>query len=113
VGGPSPEPAIRFKVTLYGKSLAGPDTSLTVIGPDGTPYFRTTGSVVFSVIPGGGMAANPFASGPMTVSIQVCDCFDCTGLNGGRCVDGIDPGTGQVVTAQNVIHVNYVRPATP
>ncbi len=113
-GGPAASALVRYKVTLYGKSLAGGDTSLTVPGQDGSDYFRTNGSVVFSFIPGGSMAANPFASGTVAVSIQVCDCYDCeTSPGRGRCVDGIDPATGMILNAQNVIHVNYVRPATP
>jgi hypothetical protein len=66
-----------------------------------------------SFIPGGTMADNPFASGPIRVSIQICDCIDCEGALGqGRCVEGIDPLTGQVLNPQNVITVNYTRPIT-
>ncbi len=111
-GGPAATQVIRFKVTLYGKGLAGNDTSWTWQGPGGSPYLVTSGSGTILFTPGGSMAANPFASGIITVSIQVCDCAECVaGLSGGRCVEGIDPGTGQVVTPANVIHVNYVRPA--
>ena len=33
--------------------------------------------VALSFVPGGTMATNPFASGPIKVSIQICDCIDC------------------------------------
>lgn len=111
-GGPSPEQLIRFKVTLYGRSLAGGDTSWTWGAPDGSPYLVTGGSGSISFVPGGSMAANPFASGMILVSIQVCDCRYCETMPGqGRCVDGIDPATGLVVNAENVIRVVYTRPA--
>jgi hypothetical protein len=63
------------------------------------------------------MEKNPFATGPIRVSIQICDCSICEVTPGqGRCVDGIDPLTGEVpnrpgFTAANVITVNYTRPA--
>ena len=76
------------------------------------PYINRGTQVAVSFTPGGRMADNPFASGPIQVSIQICDCVDCEGALGqGRCVEGIDPLTHQVVNAQNVITVNYTRPA--
>ena len=115
-GGPTPRTVIRFKVTLYGRSLANRDTSWTYLEPSALPYILRGTEFALSFIPGGTMAANPFASGPIRVSIQICDCIDCETTPGqGRCVDGIDPLTGQVpdrpgFTAQNVITVNYTRP---
>ena len=115
-GGPTPRTVIRFKFTLYGKNLAGRDTSWTYLEPTGLPYILQGTEVDLSFIPGGTMEANPFASGPIQVSIQICDCIDCELAPGqGRCVDGIDPLTGQVpdrpgFTALNVITVNYTRP---
>ena len=58
------------------------------------------------------MAKNPFASGPMRVSIQICDCIDCEGSPGqGRCVNGVATYAGEPVSSSNVINVTYVRPA--
>jgi len=117
-GGPTPRTVIRFKVTLYGRSLAGRDTSWTYLEPTGLPYILRGTDVPVSFVPGRTMADNPFASGPIRVSIQVCDCIDCELAPGqGRCVDGIDPQTGQVpdrpgYSALNVITVNYTRPGS-
>jgi len=112
-GGPTPKTIIRYKVTLYGLNLAGRDTSWTYLEPSGLPYIQTLGGDrPLDFIPGGTMAKNPFASGPIRVSIQICDCSDCEFAPGqGRCVDGIDPLTGQVLSAENVITVDYTRPA--
>ena len=113
-GGPSDATIIRYKLTLYGKNLAGRDTSWVYLEPTGLPYITPRGTqIAVSFIPGGTMADNPFASGPIRVSIQICDCIDCEGALGqGRCVEGIDPLTGQVLNPQNVITVNYTRPIT-
>jgi hypothetical protein len=120
-GGPTPKTIIRYKITLYGLSLAGRDTFWTYLAPNGLPYIHALGEAyALNFIPGGTMAANPFASGQIRVSIQICDCIDCETVPGqGRCVDGIDPLTRpwQVpdrpgFTAQNVITVNYTRPAS-
>ncbi len=116
-GGPTARTVIRFKVKLYGKNLAGRDTSWTYLESTGLPYILRGTDVAVSFVPGGSMLTNPFASGPIRVSIQICDCIDCEFMPGqGRCVDGIDPLTGQVpdrpgFTALNVITVNYTRPA--
>lgn len=110
-GGPTSTTAIRWKFTLYGQNLAGRDTSWAWRDLQGISYLKGT-DVPVSFTPGLTMANNPFASGPIQVSIQICDCFDCEGALGqGRCVDGIDPQTRQVLNPQNVITVNYVRPA--
>ena len=111
-GGPSPRTVIRYKITLYGKNCDGRDTSWVYLEPTGLPYIMPQGTdVAVSFIPGGTMAKNPFASGPIRVSIEICDCIDCEGTLGqGRCVEGIDRLTGQVLNPQNVITVNYVRP---
>jgi hypothetical protein len=119
-GGPTSKTILRYSVTLYGKSLTGPDeTSWTYLDPiSGLRYIQTDGrDVTLTFTPGGTMAKNPFASGPIRVSIQICDCSDCETVPGqGRCVDGLDPQTKQVpslpgYTDQNVITVNYTRPA--
>lgn len=118
-GGPSARTILRYKVTLYGQSLVGRDTSWTYLEPTGLPYIQTLGGdKPLTFIPGGTMEKNPFASGPIRVSIEICDCTDCETTPGqGRCVGGIDPQTGQVpdrpgFTSQNVITVNYTRPAS-
>jgi hypothetical protein len=118
-GGPTSTTVIRFKITLYGHSVVNPDSAIswTYYPRPGVPYILEGTDVELSFIPGGSMAANPFASGPIRVSIQICDCVDCEGAPGqGRCVDGIDPLTGEVpdrpgYTSQNVITVNYTRPS--
>ena len=111
-GGPTPSAATRFRITLYGTSiLTGQPTSWTYVAPNGLTYIHPDNPVALSFVPGGTMAANPFASGPMTVSIQVCDCIDCEGTPGqGRCVNGIATYAGEPVSENNVIHVTYVRP---
>jgi hypothetical protein len=111
-GGPSATSLIRFMFTLYGKNLAGRDTSWTYVGPGGSPYIVQGPRATVTFRPGGA-TGNPFASGDVKVSIQICDCVECEGLPGvGRCVEGIDdPVTGQVVNPQNVITVHYTRPA--
>jgi hypothetical protein len=118
-GGPSSKTTLRYKVTLYGPSLTGRDTSWTYLEPSGLPYIQTLGGDrPLTFVPGGTMDKNPFASGQIRVSIEICDCSDCENTPGqGRCVGGIDPQTGQVpdrpgFTAQNVITVNYTRPAS-
>jgi hypothetical protein len=118
-GGPTAKTIIRYKVTLYGKDLEGRNTSWTYLDPLGLPYIQTLGGDhALTFIPGGSMANNPFASGPIRVSSQICDCSDCQIVPGqGRCVDGIDPITGEVppdradFSANNVINVIYTRPA--
>jgi hypothetical protein len=120
-GGPTNTTVIRFKIMLYGHSVVKPDSAIswTYFERPGMPYILRGTDVDVSFIPGGSMAANPFASGPIRVSIQICDCIDCEGAPGqGRCVDGIDPLTGEIpdrpgYTVQNVITVNYTRPASP
>jgi hypothetical protein len=122
-GGPTQKTIIRYKVTLYGHSVVNPDSAIswTYREPTGLPYINTLGGdYVLNFIPGGTMAANPFASGPIKVSIQICDCIDCEAAPGqGRCVDGIDPLTGQVpdpgqpgFSDRNIIIVNYTRPVS-
>jgi hypothetical protein len=109
-GGPTATSPMRFKFTLYGMNLAGRDTSWTYVGPGGDSYIK--GPVASVGFRPGGATGNPFASGDMKVSIQICDCSECENLPGsGRCVEGIDPVTGQVVNPQNVITVHYTRPA--
>jgi hypothetical protein len=98
-----------------------PDSAVswTYLEPNGLPYILRGTDVALSFIPGGTMAANPFASGPIRVSIQICDCNECETTPGqGRCVDGIDPVTKPWevpdrpgFTSLNVITVNYTRPA--
>lgn len=111
-GGPTATTAIRFKIALYGKSVStGADTSWTYVAPTGLPHVLGN-PVTLSFIPGGTMASNPFASGDIRVSVEICDCIDCESMWGqGRCVPGIDPVTKQVVDPQNVITVHYTRPA--
>ena len=114
-GGPTTTTITRFKITLYGKSVyTGEDTSWTYLDSRGLPYINLGPTPPpFSFIPGGTMDRNPFASGQIRISIQICDCIDCELAPGqGRCVDGIDPRTGQVLDPQNVITVNYTRPVT-
>jgi len=121
-GAPSAKTIIRYKITLYGKDLSVPprDTSWTYTAADG-PYINTlAGPYTLSFIPGGTMANNPFASGPIRVSIEICDCTDCERVPGrGRCVNGIDPLSKpwQVpakpgFSERNVITVQYTRPAS-
>jgi hypothetical protein len=122
-GAPTSRRVIRYKITLYGNSVVKPDSAIswTYLTPTG-PYIQTLGEdYLLSFIPGGTMAKNPFASGAIKVSIQICDCADCERVPGqGRCVDGIDPNerpyTGQApnrpgYSARNVITVQYTRPA--
>ena len=122
-GAPTPRTIIRYKITLYGHSVVNPDSAIswTYETPTG-PYIQTLGEYyTLNFIPGGTMAKNPFASGAITVSIQICDCIDCERVPGqGRCVDGIDPNerpyTGHApdrpgYSERNVITVQYTRPA--
>ena len=118
-GGPSSKTILRYAVTLYGRGVAGNDTSWTYLDAAGLPYIQTLGGdKPLTFVPGGTMDKNPFASGPIRVSIQICDCGECETTPGqGRCVNGIDPLTGQVpdrpgYSAQNVITVNYTRPSS-
>lgn len=115
IGVPSARPVIRFGVSLKGKSLfSGQDTVWVYNSFPNQPWVMPLGSPVdLTFIPGGGGPCDsPFQSGPIQVSIQVCDCDQCSSTPGqGRCVDGIDPETWQVVHPENVITVNYVRPA--
>ena len=112
-GGPASSTTLRFKITLYGKSLAGSDTSWTYAVPGGTSYPVGAYGVaarVFTFRPGG-ETGNPFATGDVTVSIEICDCASCESVPGqGRCVQGIDPVTRQVLNPQNVITVHFTRP---
>jgi hypothetical protein len=112
---------IRYKVTLYQATTRGEYVSWTYTTPTG-PYIYTIGEAVpLNFIPGGTMANNPFTTGDIQVSIQICDCTDCERAPGqGRCVDGIDPTespyTGRApsrpgYSQQNVITVHYERPA--
>jgi hypothetical protein len=112
-GGPTSTTIIRFRIRLYGASVyTGADTSWTYVGSNGLTYINLGSPVSLSFIPGGTMAKNPFASGPVRVSIQVCDCIDCEGNPGqGRCVNGIATYVGEPVSPSNVINVTYVRPA--
>jgi len=111
-GGPTPTSVTRFRIRLYGTSVyTGRDTTWTYVSPNGLTYINQGSPVALSFVPGGTMTTNPFASGPMTVSIQVCDCIDCEGTPGqGRCVNGVPAFAGEPVSANNVIHVTYVRP---
>jgi hypothetical protein len=112
-GGPTSTTITRFRIRLYGKSrYTGADTAWTYVGSNGLTYINVGSPVALSLVPGGSMTKNPFASGPMTVSIQICDCIDCEGSPGqGRCVNGIATYAGEPVSADNVIHVIYERPA--
>ena len=122
-GGPTAKTIIRYKVTLYGKDLEGRNISWTYLGGDGLPYIVPADGLArvdLLFTPGGPPPGkSPFASGPIRVSIQICDCSDCELVAGqGRCVDGIDPGTGEVPSGRsdfsvnNVITVQYTRPAS-
>jgi hypothetical protein len=109
-GGPTAQTTIRFQVTLYGKNLAGRDTAWTYLSAGGTP--DVPGPVAHFSFRPGGAAGNPFVTGDLKISIQICDCANCEALPGsGRCVEGIDPVTRAVVNPQNVITVHYTRPA--
>ena len=117
--GPSKKTTLRYSITLYGHSVMDPDSAIswTYRAPSGLPYIQTLGGdCALTFIPGGTMAKNQFADGPIRVSIQICDCSDCETVPGqGRCVGGLDPLTGQVpdrpgFTDQNVITVHYTRP---
>jgi hypothetical protein len=112
-GGPTSTTITRFKITLYGTSIStGADTSWTYIASNGLPYVNLGSPVTLSFTPGGTMAKNPFASGTITVSIQICDCIDCESSPGqGRCVNGIATTAGEATSTNNVIHVTYVRPS--
>jgi hypothetical protein len=114
-GGPTPNEIIRYRLSLYGKNLAGRDTSWQYLESNGLPYIERGSSVAISFVPGGtgSMAGNPFATGKIRMSIEICDCIDCENTPGqGRCVQGIDPATGAVLNASNVITINYTRPAS-
>ncbi|HVP14602.1 MAG TPA: hypothetical protein VMS88_03600 [Terriglobales bacterium] len=109
-GGPSTQMPIRFRVTLYGKNLSGRDTSWTYLNATGTPDIG--GPIAALSFRPGGATGNPFATGDLKVSIQVCDCDLCEDYPGsGRCVDGVDPATGAVAHPENVITIHYTRPA--
>jgi hypothetical protein len=112
-GGPTSTTVTRFRIRLYGKSIyTGADTAWTYVASNGLTYINLGSPVSLSFIPGGTMAKNPFASGPMRVSIQICDCIDCEGSPGqGRCVNGVATYIGEPVSSNNVINVTYVRPA--
>lgn len=112
-GGPTSTTITRFRIRLYGKSIyTGADTAWTYVGSNGLNYINLGSPVALSFVPGGSMVRNPFASGPMQVSIQICDCIDCEGSPGqGRCVNGIATYAGEPVSPDNVINVTYVRPA--
>jgi len=111
-GGPTSTTITRFRLRLYGTSVyTGADTAWTYVASNGLTYINIGSPVSLSFIPGGTMAKNPFASGPMRVSIQICDCIDCEGAPGqGRCVNGIATYAGEPVSSSNVINVTYVRP---
>lgn len=112
-GGPTSTTITRFRIRLYGQSIyTGADTAWTYIASNGLSYINLGSPVSLSFVPGGTMAKNPFASGPMRVSIQICDCIDCEGSPGqGRCVNGVATYAGEPVSSSNVINVTYVRPA--
>jgi hypothetical protein len=112
-GGPTATTVTRFRIRLYGQSIyTGADTAWTYVASNGLTYVNLGSPVSLSFIPGGTMTKNPFASGPMRVSIQICDCIDCEGSPGqGRCVNGIATYPGEPVSPNNVINVTYVRPA--
>jgi hypothetical protein len=126
VGGPTPNKVLRYRITLYGRSLpslgGGPISWTYADSASGNSYVLSNtlgGDCALSFIPGGGptMAENPFDSGEIRVSIQICDCIECETVAGqGRCVDGIDPRSSAedpiVLNPQNVIKVNYTRPAS-
>ncbi len=112
-GGPTSTTVTRFRIRLYGKSFyTGADTSWTYVGSNGLSYINLGSPVTLSFIPGGTMAKNPFASGEIRVSIQICDCVECEGNPGqGRCVNGIATYPEEPTSPDNVITVTYVRPA--
>ncbi len=113
-GGPVSKTTLRFTITLYGKNLAGRDTSWTYLVPGSDPYPVGAYGVASREVTfkPGGEAGNPFASGDIRVSIEICDCVDCEAIPGrGRCVQGIDPATRLAVNPQNVITVHFTRPA--
>jgi hypothetical protein len=111
-GGPSAgKSATRFRLTLYGTNLAGRDTSWTYIHTSGIPLIMEGNPVAFNFRPGGA-AGNPFATGEMYASIEVCDCYQCETVPGdGRCVTGRDPQVGEAVNPNNYIHFYFKRPA--
>ncbi len=124
-GGPTPDLVIRYKFTVYGKNLAGRDTSWTFLDARRQPYIETAGSTTQTLQPGYIPGSTPpsalpsevnyFATGPIQVSIQICDCRDCENSAGqGRCVDGIDTSTGSpvVVNPSNVVSFYFIRPSS-
>ena len=125
-GGPTPEVVLRYKIVVYGKNLADRDTSWTYLDARRLPYIETAGTLQNLTIQPGyvpGVTSpsappgevNYFASGPVRVSIQICDCRECeTSAGQGRCVDGINVSTGSpvVVNPNNVVSFYFKRPAT-
>ncbi len=117
-GGPYPDTNsvfLRFKVTLYGKNLAGRDTAYTYVSQSGLPEIQISGSGfgVADVVLFPNQVKNPFATGEMYASIQICDCYDCENTFGqGRCVDGRDAAPGAALDTRNYIKFYFKRPLT-
>lgn len=98
LGGPTQFPSFRFKVWVTGVATNGRDTTWTYkLGE--SPYIRPVSSSVanFNVT---NLPTNPipFASGPLRVWIELCDCLDCE----------LKAGQGRCTTWS--IPVNYTRP---
>ncbi len=113
-GGPTnpDSPPFRYKITLYGKNLAGNDTAWTYVHTNGSQYVQV-GGMKTELTLFANQVKNPFASGDMYASIQLCDCFDCeTSFGQGRCVDGRDPPPGAALNPDNYIHFYFKRPPT-
>jgi hypothetical protein len=124
-GGPTETKVIRFRIDLYGTGLDGKPVSYTYKAANNSPYLNQGSPVNLQIVLSS--ATSPFQSGPVLVSVEICDCSDCGTTPGqGRCVNGIDPDVWEylrkndpdhldqaVVNPYNVIRVNYVRPASP
>jgi hypothetical protein len=109
LGGPTQFPSFRFKVWVTGVAQNGRDTVWVV--PNGTAqYFYTVASnnVSFQVF------SNPFASGPLRVWIELCDCVDCElGQGQGRCTTWSIPVNYTRTTPEDASADAFVRPGEP
>ena len=124
-GGPTPEIVLRYKITVWGKNFAGRDTGWVYLDARRLPYIETAGQTSKDIYPGfipgvtnpsdPPSAYNYFATGPIRISLQICDCRDCETTAGqGRCVDGIVTlgGVPVVSNPDNIINTYFIRPST-
>jgi hypothetical protein len=94
-GGPTESVILRYKVTLFGKNLAGNDTTWTYFPSiaSTSPYFFTP-QITFQP----SVEAPYLAHGPVAVIVELCDCRDCE----------FSAGDGRCIT--KIFHVTYTGP---